>query len=143
MKLFQLALVAIVTFFTFKASAQKGNEVNHFSMDTLKYEKMMDKVERKYAYGSMGMIAYFKLEKGAHIPKHKHPNEQITHILEGKVKVAINGVEYIVKKGDVLIIPPNIEHEFWALEDTLDMDMFAPLRMDWLNKTETYFGDKK
>ena len=59
----------------------------------------MDKVERKYAYGSMGMIAYFKLEKGAHIPKHKHPNEQITHILEGKVKVAINGVEYIVKKG--------------------------------------------
>ena len=134
MKVYQLASAILLSLIFFKANAQKGNEVNHFSMDTLKYEKIMDKVERKFAYGTMGMIAYFKFEKGAHIPKHKHPNEQITHILEGKVKVAINGVEYIVKKGDVIIIPPNVEHEFWALENTLDMEMFTPLRMDWLNK---------
>lgn len=129
----------VFLFIGFVAFAQKGNVVNHFSMDTLKYEKMMDKVERKYAYGSGGMIAYFKLEKGAHIPKHKHPNEQITHILEGKVKVIIGDSTYIVKKGDVLIIPPNVEHEFFALENTLDMDIFTPVRMDWINKTETYF----
>lgn len=125
------------------ATAQKGNEVNHFSMDTLKYEKMMDKVERKYAYGSGGMIAYLKLEKGAHIQQHQHPNEQITHILEGKVKVKINDKEYIVKKGDVLIIPPNVPHEFWALENTLDLDIFTPIRMDWINKTENYLTPKK
>jgi quercetin dioxygenase-like cupin family protein len=125
------------------AKAQKGNEVNHFSMDTLKYKKMMDKVERKYAYGSGGMIAYLKLEKGAHIQKHQHPNEQITHILEGKVKVQIDNKEYIVKKGDVLIIPPNVPHEFWALENTLDLDIFTPIRMDWINKTENYLTPKK
>lgn len=134
-------IIALLTL-TWGAMAQKGNEVNHFSIDTLKYEKMMDKVERKYAYGSGGMIAYLKLEKGAHIQQHQHPNEQITHILEGKVKVKINEKVYIVKKGDVLIIPPNVPHEFWALENTLDLDIFTPIRMDWINKTENYLTPK-
>jgi hypothetical protein len=29
-------------------------------------------------------------------------------------------------------------HEAWALEDTLDLDVFDPPREDWLNKTDNY-----
>ena len=36
-------------------------------------------------------------------------------------------------KGEVLIIPANKEHEFIALEDTIDIDAFSPLRQDWLS----------
>ena len=40
--------------------------------------------------------------------------------------------------GDGLCIPPNMPHEAWALEDTLDLDVFDPPREDWLNKTDAY-----
>lgn len=133
-------LLAAALCITAGVYSQKGNEVNHFSMDTMKWEKMADKVYRKYAYGSTMTIAYLKLEKGAFIPTHHHPNEQITHILNGKVEVKMQGKTYIVGKGEVLIIPPNVPHSFLALENTLDMDVFSPIRMDWINNTATYFN---
>lgn len=134
----------VIIAFSVTAFAQKYNEVNHFSMDTLKWEKMADKVYRKYAYGSSMTVAYLKLLKGAFIPMHNHPYEQATHILEGKVEVEMQGKKYVVSKGDVLIIPANIPHSFTALEETLDMDIFSPIRMDWINNKATYFkNDKK
>lgn len=69
---------------------------------------------------------------------HFHPNEQITWITQGAVKVLSQGKEFIVKPGDVLIIPPNVPHEFIALEDTIDIDFFTPVREDWLNNTAGY-----
>jgi quercetin dioxygenase-like cupin family protein len=43
-----------------------------------------------------------------------------------------------VRAGEVLCIPSNMPHEAWALEDTLDLDVFNPPREDWLNKSDDY-----
>lgn len=133
-----LTIIAVL-WVAMTAYGQKINEVNHFSFDSIPWEKMADKVYRKYKYGSGMTIAYLKLEKGAIVPLHKHPYEQITHIIAGKVEVEMENKKYIVAKGDVLIIPANIPHRFVALEETLDMDVFSPVRMDWINNTATYF----
>ena len=86
-----------------------------------KWEELGDKLFRKYMYGSQGMIAMFKMDKGAKVPVHYHPNEQRTYILKGSVKVTMEGQDYIVKAGEVLIIPLNVPHEFVCLEDeTID-----------------------
>ncbi|RMD63599.1 MAG: cupin domain-containing protein, partial [Planctomycetota bacterium] len=37
-----------------------------------------------------------------------------------------------------LFIPSNLPHEAWALEDTLDMDVFTPPRQDWLDGSDAY-----
>jgi unsaturated pyranuronate lyase len=50
--------------------------------------------------------------------------------------------EVVVKAGEVLCIPANMPHEAWALEDTLDLDVFTPPR-DWLNKTDAYLRHGK
>lgn len=84
------------------------------------------------------MLARFDFKKGAIVPKHEHPNEQITYILKGSVQVKTQGKEYIVKAGQILIIPPNTPHEFEALEDTIDIDVFSPPRKDWIEGTDTY-----
>jgi len=46
----------------------------------------------------------------------------------GCPQFAIDGKEIVVKAGEVLCIPSNMPHEAWALEDTIDLDVFNPPR---------------
>lgn len=82
------------------------------------------------------------IKKSAVIPLHFHPNEQITWITQGSVRVKSQGKEFIVKAGGVFIIPPYVPHELLALEDTIDIDFFTPAREDWLNNTASYIQKK-
>ena len=101
-------------------------------------EKLNDFIEREMVVGEKLMLARVFLKKGAHVPEHHHHNEQVTYILEGALKFAIDGKEIVVHAGEVLCIPSNMPHEAWALEDTLDLDVFTPPREDWLNKADDY-----
>jgi len=84
------------------------------------------------------MLAHVILKAGSVVPAHSHENEQITYILKGALKFDINGKEVIVREGEVLHIPSNVMHGAEALEDTLDLDVFSPIRQDWLDKTDDY-----
>jgi quercetin dioxygenase-like cupin family protein len=101
-------------------------------------EPLNDKIDREMVVGDKVMLARVFMKKGAHVPEHHHLNEQVTYILEGALKFAIAGQEVVVKAGEVLCIPSDMPHEAWALEDTLDLDVFTPPREDWLNKTDAY-----
>lgn len=121
--------------------AQKITEVQQISFtDNTSWEQMAPGIQRKYVYGAQGMIAQFKMDKGATVPLHQHPNEQITYIAQGRVRVSIQGKDYTVKSGETLIIPGNIPHSFICLEDnTIDIDFFSPPRKDWIDGTASYF----
>jgi quercetin dioxygenase-like cupin family protein len=43
-----------------------------------------------------------------------------------------------VRAGEVLIIPSYVPHSALALEDTIGIDVFSPIRQDWLDGTDTY-----
>jgi quercetin dioxygenase-like cupin family protein len=88
------------------------------------------------------MLAQIFIAKGGIVPEHHHEAEQITYILEGALKFQIEGKEVVVNKGQVLLIPSNVPHSAVALEDTLDVDVFSPLRYDWINKTDDYLRKK-
>jgi len=106
--------------------------------NTVEHEKLNDLIGREMVVGDNLMLARVFLKKGAHVPEHHHDNEQVTYILEGALKFAIEGKEIVVRAGEVLCIPSNMPHEAWALEDTLDLDVFNPPREDWLNKSDDY-----
>jgi quercetin dioxygenase-like cupin family protein len=118
-------------------------EPKFYQFEKMEFEQLSEKIARKYVYGTNAMLVYFMLKKGAIIPKHHHASEQITYIVAGKVKVISQDKEYIVSKGEVLIIPPNTPHFFEALEDTIDVDVFSPIRQDWLNGTDDYLKGVK
>ena len=101
-------------------------------------EKLNPLIDREMVVGNQVMLARVLMKKGAHVPLHHHHNEQVTYILEGALKFAIDGKEIVVRAGEVLCIPPNMPHEAWALEETVDLDVFNPPRADWLNKTDDY-----
>ncbi|HTZ34234.1 MAG TPA: cupin domain-containing protein [Methylomirabilota bacterium] len=113
-------------------------EPKYMPWNQVERERLNDLIDREMVVGDKLMLARVFLKKGAHVPEHHHHNEQVTYILEGALKFAIDGKEIVVRAGEVLCIPSNMPHEAWALEDTLDLDVFTPPREDWLNKADDY-----
>ncbi|MFZ0335861.1 MAG: cupin domain-containing protein [Candidatus Acidiferrales bacterium] len=108
------------------------------SWNKLESEKLNDKVSRQMIYGDSAMLARILLARGAIVPRHSHVNEQITWIISGALKLIFDDGEKILRDGEVLLIPANMPHAAEALEDTVDIDVFAPPRQDWIKKTDTY-----
>src|SRR5215470_14618178 len=106
--------------------------------ESVPLEVMSDMISRKVIAGDKAMVAQIFLKKGAVVPEHHHESEQITCILEGAMKFELEGKEVIVNKGEVLHIPSNVPHRAVALEDTLDLDVFSPIRMDWITGDDSY-----
>jgi len=84
------------------------------------------------------MLARIVLLRGALVPRHSHVNEQITWIISGALKLIFDDGERILREGEMLLIPANVPHAAEALEDTVDIDVFAPPREDWINKSDAY-----
>jgi quercetin dioxygenase-like cupin family protein len=114
------------------------SEPKHIAWKNVEREQLNPLIDREMVVGGKIMLARVLMKKGAHVPMHHHHNEQVTYILEGALKFSIGGKEVIVRAGEVLCIPSNVPHEAWAIEDTVDLDVFDPPREDWLNKTDNY-----
>ena len=112
--------------------------MEHYTWDEMEKEVMSEAISRRIISGDKAMVAQVFLVKGAVVPEHFHESEQITYILEGALKFDIEGKEVVVGKGQVLRIPSNVPHRAVALEDTLDLDIFSPIRRDWLKKDDAY-----
>ena len=113
-------------------------DMEHYNWDQMEKEVLSETIGRKIISGEKAMVAQVFLAKGAIVPEHHHESEQITYILEGALKFEIDGKEIVVAKGEVLRIPSNVPHRAVALEDTLDLDIFSPIRQDWLIKDDAY-----
>ncbi len=110
----------------------------HTRWDDIPVEAMSSHIGRQFITGQNVMIARVLLAKDAHVPMHSHLNEQIAYILSGALKFIIDGREIIVRAGEVLAIPPHLPHEAFALEDTVDLDIFNPPRQDWIDRDDSY-----
>jgi len=118
--------------------ARRRQNMEFYTWDEMEKEVLSDTIARKIISGDKAMVAQVFLAKGAIVPEHHHESEQITYILEGALKFEIGGREIVVGKGQVLRIPCNVPHRAVALEDTLDLDIFSPIREDWLKKDDAY-----
>lgn len=113
----------------------------HYRWEDLPREELNPLIGRRLVTGERLMIAHVYLAKGAIVPQHAHDNEQLTYILEGTLRFWLgeDGAEVVdVSAGEVLHLPPNLPHKAEALEDTLDVDVFAPPRADWLDGSDAY-----
>jgi quercetin dioxygenase-like cupin family protein len=107
--------------------------------DEIALEKVTEMISRKIVTGEREMLAQIYLKKGALVPMHSHESEQMTYVLQGALKFLIAGEEITVREGEVLHIPSWVEHQAEALDDTFELDLFSPIRQDWLDHTDSYF----
>ncbi len=124
-------------------SAETKDELQYIRLNSLPPETLNPLIERQFVHGSQSMLARILLRKGAVVPRHSHHNEQITYVLSGALEFRFDdGRVIVVRAGEALVIPPHLPHAAEALEDTMDLDVFAPPREDWINGTDAYLRSK-
>jgi quercetin dioxygenase-like cupin family protein len=104
--------------------------------DEIALEKVTEMISRKIVSGEREMMAQIYLKRGALVPIHAHDSEQMTYILQGALRFLVDGEEIIVREGEVLHIPSRLPHQAEALEDTLELDVFSPVRAEWMNAAD-------
>ena len=108
------------------------NAVRLHRWDEIALEKVTEMLSRKIVSGDREMLVQSYVKRGCLVPMHAHDSEQMTYVLHGALKFLVGGEEITVREGEVLHIPPGVEHQAEALEDTFELDVFCPVRAGWL-----------
>lgn len=108
----------------------------HIKNSDIVLENISEGVSRKIlSYSDKLMSVELNFQKNAVGAMHKHPHEQITYVISGKVCYQEEGKpDAIMITGDSYYIPPNSMHGMIALEDSKILDIFTPVREDFLKK---------
>ena len=61
-------------------------------------------------------MTIFSFDKGEEISSHSAGGDAMVTILDGKGKFTVGGVEYVLEKGETLIMPKGIPHAVFGLE---------------------------
>ncbi|MBU2884919.1 cupin domain-containing protein [Gilvimarinus agarilyticus] len=112
--------------------------------DKMEWEELGGGVSRKFlGFDNQIMMVQVKFEKGAEGTPHAHFHTQSTYCASGKFEFTIDGEKQIVKGGDGVYIEPNLLHGAICLEAGILIDVFSPVREDFLEGGEvSYFGKK-
>lgn len=87
---------------------------------------------RIMAYGEEMMLVENVFLPGDTAPEHSHPHAQITYVIEGALEFTLDGDTRILHGGDSVFMEPYAVHKAVAVEKSLLIDMFAPMREDFL-----------
>lgn len=108
------------------------------SWDQVPLEELNESATRRVVHSDRMTTARIALKKGAVVPRHSHENEQISHVLEGSVLFQFDDHEVTARAGDLVQIASGEPHRVEALEDSLAMDVFQPVRQDWISGDDSY-----
>jgi len=104
-----------------------------YKKDESKYKKALEGISFKtLVYGEKTLLSEFRLEKGSVVPMHQHPYEQTGYIISGRMNFTIGEEKFVAKPGDSWSIPENVEHGVEVLKDAIVIEVFSPVREDYL-----------
>ena len=109
-------------------------KANFFKVKELKAKKVLEDSTLRVVTNKNTMVSFFEFGPNTTImPEHQHPHEQIGVVIAGSIKMIVGGETKILKVGEGVVIPPNVEHEATPLESgTKIIDVFYPIREDYL-----------
>ncbi|MBU0559043.1 MAG: cupin domain-containing protein [Bacteroidetes bacterium] len=103
------------------------------------WENVAPGMNRKFmGYNDEIMMVQVKFDKGGIGIRHKHRHSQTTYVVSGKFEVSIGDEKKILEGGDGFCVPPNIEHGAVCLEDGMLIDVFSPIREDFMKGKSGY-----
>jgi quercetin dioxygenase-like cupin family protein len=97
------------------------------------YKQVLKGIRLKtLVYGEKTLFAEFRMEKGSLLPRHAHPHEQTGYLISGRIRLTLGGDTMEVEPGDSWCIPGNVEHGAEILADSIAIEVFSPVREDYL-----------
>ena len=106
--------------------------------ESIELEQMTPGISRRVIHSARLTTAHIYMQKDAVVPRHSHENEQMSHILEGRLLFEFDGRSIEAVPGEVVEIDSHEPHRVVALEDSVAMDVFAPVREDWVRGDDAY-----
>jgi quercetin dioxygenase-like cupin family protein len=111
----------------------------HHRWDSVQKKEVTPGIVRQFVSGARVSVAKFSLADGTSVPTHAHENEQVSYVVRGALKFRFPDREIVVRSGEVIVIPSNMPHGVDVIEDSEAIDVFSPVRQDWIDGTDTYF----
>jgi quercetin dioxygenase-like cupin family protein len=109
-----------------------------YRWSVMEKEQMNPGVARQVIHTDRMTIARVHLQKGGIVAGHRHPNEQVTMLEQGRLCFTIEGQSTVLEPGCILHIPSGAFHQVEALEDSVAVDVFTPPREDWIRGEDAY-----
>ena len=104
--------------------------MTYWELNNLKEITLAEGIRARVIAGENITITHVTLDKGAILPEHKHPQEQIVNVIEGELELTVEGQEYVLTRGRVFTLAPNQPHSGRALTEVYVIDVFQPNRAD-------------
>ncbi|HEV8632915.1 MAG TPA: cupin domain-containing protein [Chloroflexota bacterium] len=92
-------------------------------------------LRRTLVWGERLLFVEFRVPQGAGVPRHNHPHEQVGYVVSGRLEFAVGDDERVLGPGDAYVIPSDVPHHSRALEDSVVIDVFSPVREDYLPRS--------
>ena len=98
------------------------------------YNEMLDGVRLKsMVHGAATHLTEVRFVKGAVVPEHTHPHEQTGYLVAGSLRFfGGDRGDTVVTPGDCWSFAPHEPHGAEALEDSVVVEVFSPIREDYL-----------
>jgi quercetin dioxygenase-like cupin family protein len=112
--------------------------MDRYNWQSVPVEQMNPQVTRQVIHTPHMTIARLRLAKGAIVPEHQHPNEQVCMVSSGALVFHMGGQNFELRGGSVLRVPPDLPHSVSVLEDAEATDLFTPAREDWIRGDDAY-----
>ena len=90
---------------------------------------------RVLAHNDSLMIVHHEMDLGWVGTRHSHPHHQAVYVVSGRLKVARGAETFEVGAGGSFVVDGGVEHQAWALEPSVVLDVFTPAREDYVAPT--------
>lgn len=104
----------------------------------IEHEQMTPEIARQVVHADRMTIARIYLKKGSAVVRHQHEHEQVSYLLEGRLRFVFDDQEEVIGAGEMMQIDSQRPHRVEAIEDSMALDLFQPVRDDWLRGDDAY-----
>lgn len=103
---------------------KKSNDAFHSPIEGIEQKTLV--------YGEKTLMTKFRLKKGSILPRHHHPHEQTGYLVSGRIRLHIGDQSYECTPGDSWCVPGGAEHGADVIEDAVAVEVFSPVREEYL-----------
>jgi quercetin dioxygenase-like cupin family protein len=107
------------------------NRASILRLSEVESKELIPKTEARFVHSENMTLAYWKFERGALLPEHEHPHEQMTNVVDGVLELIIEDEPQRLEAGMVAVISPNVRHAGKAVTECHIIDVFHPVREDF------------
>jgi quercetin dioxygenase-like cupin family protein len=105
-----------------------------YKKDESGYREIVDGVLMKpLVHGEKTLLIETNIKKGAVHNLHSHPHEQTGYLVSGKLMMIIGDERFEAEPGDSWCVPGGVEHSGEILEDSVIVEVFSPVREEYLS----------